>query len=257
MVRLPVSGLPVVFRQPTGFEDLLLRETNASPTELALALIGRLVRSSGDSSVEWAGLTMTDIEALLLLLRQSVLGDVIRAETRCSGESCGASVDVSFGISAYLRSHKIRTPGALEKADSAGWFRLRGQEVQFRLPNGGDLAAIEGQPNAEQQVMQRCLRPADAPERVRHRVERAMEAMAPLLSQMLSGECPECHGNMAIFFDVRSFVLHELRNLAASIYQDVHLLALHYKWPEEQILALPRSRRLRYVELIRDQGAAA
>jgi hypothetical protein len=52
-------------------------------------------------------------------------------------------------------------------------------------------------------------------------------------------------------------VLRELRDHAATIFEDVHLLAVYYKWPEEDILALPRSRRLRYGAALRDQGSAA
>jgi len=60
-----------------------------------------------------------------------------------------------------------------------------------------------------------------------------------------------------VYFDVESYVVQELSQHAAGIYQDVHLLALHYKWPEDQILALPRNRRRQYVELLRGQGAGA
>jgi len=84
-----------------------------------------------------------------------------------------------------------------------------------------------------------------------------MEAIAPAFSRSMVGRCPECNQAFDFHFDVFSFVLRELRNHAASIYQDVHLLALHYKWPERQILKMPRSRRLQYVEMLRDQGVAA
>jgi hypothetical protein len=60
-----------------------------------------------------------------------------------------------------------------------------------------------------------------------------------------------------VYFDVETYVLREWSDRAAGIYQDVHLLALHYKWPEDRILALPRNRRMQYVEMLRDQGVGA
>jgi hypothetical protein len=84
-----------------------------------------------------------------------------------------------------------------------------------------------------------------------------MEAMAPRLSRPMLGRCPECKADIPFYFDVHSFVLQELRDHAASVYHDVHLLALHYKWPEGQILELPRSRRMQYAEMLREQEAAA
>ena len=38
------------------------------------------------------------------------------------------------------------------------------------------------------------------------------------------------------------------------LFAEVHLLAFSYHWSEEAILALPRERRWRYLELLRRQG---
>ena len=62
---------------------------------------------------------------------------------------------------------------------------------------------------------------------------------------------------MDVDFAVQPFVLRELYERAAGVYYDIHLLAQHYKWSEETILALPQKRRMRYVELLRNQGVAA
>lgn len=34
------------------------------------------------------------------------------------------------------------------------------------------------------------------------------------------------------------------------LYEEVHVIALHYHWPEREILALPVSRRRRYLALL-------
>jgi hypothetical protein len=38
---------------------------------------------------------------------------------------------------------------------------------------------------------------------------------------------------------------------SARLEAEVHCLAFHYHWPEADILALPRPRRWRYLELVR------
>jgi len=37
------------------------------------------------------------------------------------------------------------------------------------------------------------------------------------------------------------------------LYEEIHVMALHYHWSEAQILALPRNRRQRYLALIARQ----
>jgi hypothetical protein len=261
--QLPVSGLHVVVQQPTGVEELLLQEAADLNIELGFLLFDRLVRVSGaadvspDTVASWGKLPVTDVEALLLLLRREAFGDLIRAEAECTATGCKARVDVSFHIEEYLANQKPRILRGVEKIASEGMYRLAAGDVRFRLPNGEDLVAIDRQALTERDLMQRCVRPAGVPTRVRRRIERAMQALAPRLSRIMQGECPECHARMEFYFDVTRFVLRELRDHAATIFEDVHLLAVYYKWPEEDILALPRSRRLRYGAALREQGSPA
>jgi hypothetical protein len=256
MLRLPVSGLQIAIRQPTGAEDVLLQEVQPGNAALALELIGRLVRAVDEAPANWRDLPVSDLEALLLMIRQAVVGDTISTDTCCPAPGCGARVDVAFGIGKYLASRRVRTVKDVEKGAEENWFRLRGEGVEFRLPAAGDLLAIERGTAPERELQQRCIRPAGLKPALRRRAENAMEAMAPRYSADLSGTCPECGTVFDVHFDVRSFVLQELRNHGASVYQDVHLLALHYKWPEDNILALPRNRRSYYAEMLRDPEVA-
>jgi hypothetical protein len=40
------------------------------------------------------------------------------------------------------------------------------------------------------------------------------------------------------------------------LYEEVHVLAMHYHWSESEILALTRSKRQRYLALLARQHAA-
>jgi len=252
--RLPVSGLALVVRQPTGEDDLNLREARLPVRALARTLAGRLAITGEGLPLEADSLCITDLQALLMRIRQALAGDVIVAEVRCRAGGCGARVDISFHVSEYLQSALPRMPRGVARGEG-GWFLLRDGAARFRLPNGADLAAVESQPKPDLELMRRCSEPAELPAPVRRRIEKAMESLAPPLSRPLAGTCPECGKTVEAFFDVEEYVVRELRQRAAAIYQDVHLLAFHYKWSEAQILALPYQRRMEYVELLQSQGA--
>jgi hypothetical protein len=256
MFRLPVSGFPVIVHQPTGVEDLLLLEAPALDARFAMMLLDRLVRTHDDVAVDWARLTVTDFEALLLLLRRASLGDIVRAETNCGATGCGARMDVSFRIEEYMASHSPRIPRGVDTSEGDGWLRVTGQGVRFRLPSAADLMAVDSETRPDRELLRRCVEPATVAAHMRRRIESAMETLAPRFSRTLSGECPECHARMDFYFDVQEFVLGELRAQVSSIYQEVHLLALYYKWPEVTILSLPRNRRIHYANALRSQGSA-
>ena len=182
--QLPVSGWTVVVREPTGAEDLLLQEAGELNTSLAFQLFDRMVAVSGDETCKWTGLSITDVEAILLLLRRETLGDVIRAETECTVPGCKARVDVSFRITEYLASQNPRTPRSVREAEEADQtYRLAEANVRFRLPNGEDLLVIDGEGLSRRSLMKRCVKDQDIPNRLSQRIERIMEAMAPRLSR--------------------------------------------------------------------------
>ncbi len=250
MFRLPVSGLQVTIRQPVGEDDLLLQETRGSHTSLALALVSRLVGLADGSVARWSELTITDLEALLLLIRKVVVGDLIETDVSCPQAECGTRITVSFCISEYLSYHQSRRPREIA-ADGDGWFRLHEQPVKFRIPAAGDLLAVMGKPRPDRELMRRCTQPESIPAKLRRRVVAALATIAPSISGEMQGECPEGHRRIGVYFDVQKYVLPELRDRATRVYEDVHLLALNYQWSEESILLLPANRRIMYAETLR------
>ena len=251
MFRLPVSGLEVRLRHPSGAEDVSLLEAREYDMRLQLALLSSLAQPAGVAEVEWATLTVTDLDALLLHLRQLVFGDLIQADMNCPSAGCGARVDVVFRIGDYLKHHEPHNARGVEKANEDGWFRLRQTSVEFRLPTGADQIAVTGHAQAERELIRRCVRPSKTPARLLKRVETAMGALAPSLSDFVRGTCAECGATVDIFFDPQHFILRELRDQARFVYVDVHLIAERYHWTEADILALPRERRINYAETIR------
>ncbi len=105
MVRLPVSGIEVILRQPAGVEDLLLLEAPSCNTALALALAARLARPVDGAGVDWSALAVTDLEALLLRVRQMAFGDLIHADVVCLARGCGALAH-KLRVSAPATAHE-------------------------------------------------------------------------------------------------------------------------------------------------------
>ncbi len=238
MYQLPVSGLAVDLRAPGGAEDISLSDAADCDRPLALALIGRV------SSVEQpAELVVHDFEALLLQLHRLVFGERIEADATCQ---CHRRINISFATGEYLRAHAPRRPRAVRPAGEPGWFKFDGEEGSFRLPTVGDQIAVAAEADPAAALAARCLRPVHKSARI----ERAMAALAPPLSGNVTGTCPYCQAAVPFAFDVPFFVLSELQVQSALICDDVHWLAGHYHWSEEQILALPTRRRRRYVELV-------
>jgi hypothetical protein len=258
--RLPVSGREVALRPPSGAEDLLLLEAPrraSGDVTLALSLAERVARTNDSGALDWTAVCVSDLDTLVLRLRQALIGDRIRADVSCTASGCGRRIDIEFGIDQFLAHHAPRTGGKrgsmCEPADEQGWFRLIGSQelIHFRLPTVADQLAVIGHPEAASELAQRCLRPADVAARLRRRVEAAMETLAPSLSGDLEGVCPECEATVTVYFDARWFCLRELRQRAAFVYQDVDILARRYHWSETEILALPPVRRTAYAELAR------
>lgn len=260
---LPVSGVAATLFAATGEEDLLLAEGRPEDPALALALVERLGR--GRAPADWAALPATDIDALILRLRQSTLGDRIVTDVLCANPACRSRVDISFGLDAWLDHHRPKTPpfrgrgfSAEACADRPGWFAAetrKGLRVEFRLPGMGDLADAAIAADPAQKLADACIRPLPASPQQRALAERAMAALAPALSGPIGGQCPQCGAVIAATFDARVYCLREFRERARFIYDDIDALAERYHWSEQDILALPSERRRLYAERARQARA--
>jgi hypothetical protein len=265
---LPVSGLTLEVREATGADELVVLEPSRSPVATVVALASRLTTDSRGQAPALEELPAADVGAIALTIRQAWLGERISTDARCPGPGCLERMDIAFEIPAYMAHHRPRAyPGAGPARDT-GWFELASGPgslggpvsskgpVSFRLPTIGDLRIAAASADPERCLRERCVRPADVPAAVARRVSRAMAALAPSLTEAVTVRCPACGCAGQLTFDPVSYSLTELRDAAAGLYEEVHLLASAFRWPEDAILALPRTRRARYAELIRRDRAA-
>jgi hypothetical protein len=256
---LPVSGLAVALTAPTGAEEVLLAERRAEDASLALALAERLGRA--EAEVDWATLSITDIDALIARLRIAEVGDRVVGETACVSPACAEKVDLSFRLSDWLDHHRPRRGApkgrdwrAEPAADAPGWRVLvvQGTEVaRFRLPTLADQIAAQGAADPATALAEHVFWPADLPARFKARAEAAMEMLAPALAGPMQGQCPHCGAAITALFQPRQYCLRELRDRARFVYDDIDALAERYHWTERAILRLPAARRSQYVERAR------
>lgn len=248
-IRLPVSDTVVELRAPTGADDVLLLEKGGEPVLISMAWLERLTRHADGSPVAAGELPYTDLQWLLLEQRRFLLGDEVLARSRCARVECEAPADLSFSVSDYLAHHQPRRPAQVEPEGTTGWFRWRDSTVLFRPPTASDVAAARQSPKPEKELARRTLRPDNVNRAELTRVQRALKAIAPCLSDEIQGRCHECGSVARFWFDVDRYVQRELKFEAEWLYEDVNLLASRYHWPEDKILALPRARRVQYAEL--------
>jgi len=246
MIRLPVSGLEARWRPATGHDDIALAESQPGLAG-GVAYASNGAQTADGAPLDGAGLPIGDLDLLIVSRRREILGDAFVAEGSCPG--CSARVDLHFTLSAFADHHRPRTTRAAVPAPEPGWWRLRACEITFRLPTAADILAVAGRADARLLLEQRCVRGGhDA--RVRRMTSRAMSILGPPLLAEVAGPCPECSADVLLDVDARELCLAELRFLASSVFDDVHVIAAAYGWPETAILDLPSSRRVRYAGLI-------
>jgi hypothetical protein len=200
-----------------------------------------------------ATLTLGERDVLLARLRQENFGDQVESTATCP--QCRERLDMDFSLEALLAHNRPQsTRGVVSQED--GWLSLANHAITFRLPTIADLEEMEQQAGLttkeqRQWLIAQCVRPTPVPARLFARIERAMWRLSPQLSQELRARCAMCGLTFTAAFDVESFVLREIRLAARTLYRDVHLLARWYHWREEEILALPRQRRMQYIAELR------
>jgi hypothetical protein len=244
MFTLPASGASVALRLPDGQDEMLLVERGDGILDSAIALLSRL----GGEGFDAGALLVTDFETLLLRLRVARLGPALSLGFTCP--HCRAVAEIGFKASDLIDTAQPRRPASVAAdPDRPGWFRLA--DAGFRLPTARDQAEVADHPEPQRRLAELCLDAAARAPRLRTKVERVMEAMAPLLSREIAGRCPSCAAEVRTFLCVPDIVLRELKRAAAVVYEEIDLIARTYHWPEPVILSLPGGRRRAYAELIR------
>lgn len=270
--RVAVADREVAVREVLGEDEAWLAEEGRTllPVERATALLARCLLAD-DAPALARELPVGAREALLLHVRRLTLGPRLDAVHDCS--ACGAALDVPLDLAALLDAAPPAAPApaaARERSFAADGRALR---LRYRLPTGADheaaaRAALADPRAGEALLVARAalavhaedgapLPRAEWPPQVAEALADAVAEDDPLVEVRLDVACPACGAAGEALLDPTDFILAELAPDRERLDREVHALALHYHWSERDILALPRRRRRRYLDLLAEAGGAA
>ncbi len=261
-VQLAVGPARTAELRPLTAEDeLFLSEEglSLSPAARTTALLARCLVALDDTPAtpeKVRSLSIGRRDALLLHLRRMTLGERLACVFTCP--ACDEKMDIELRVADLL---VLAGGGPDQEFEIARGGRRR--PLRFRLPNGGDQEAVadlarRDVDRAALELLVRCLRgrarlSADEIEAVASEMARR-DPQAEILLQL---HCPACSVEAVVPFDPARHLFAELSRRAAELYREIHVLAMHYHWPESELMAMPRRRRHRYLALLAGAEEAA
>ncbi len=222
-----------------------------SSVRLALMLLASAFPECEPGSL--ARLSVGQRDSLLFALRESVFGQRMVSFVTCP--VCGEELEFEYISSDICTRHE-------ESRQEMQCLAESGFDVQFRLPNSLDLAAIDGINDlalAEKLLLSYCLLsskkdgediPFDQlPEDMVDSIAEQMARADPSGDIQLAIVCASCGHEWMQIFDIVSFFRHEIDTWARRVLREVHQLASAYGWNEADILAMSPNRRQIYLEM--------
>jgi hypothetical protein len=259
-------------------EELLADRRFPGDAALVTIILSRCVRRLGSISPVPAELVrrllVADRQYLLLRLRAITFGDQVQATARCPRVDCGKKVDIDFSLQDIPVQEALArgplytmqlSPEAAYQEETGAAYRT----VTFRLPNGEDQEVVaplmaDDAARAFTVLLGRCIQsigPREHPGETllrrlsplaQQEIERQIAATAPQVELTMEAQCPECGHDFTVPFDPQEFFFGELRTSRDLLDREVHYLAYHYHWSEQEILAMPRDKRRRYIAVLAD-----
>ena len=226
-------------------EFLPLWERGQRLHPLDRGLLALQAASPGVSWDELAGLPLGQRNRGLFELRSACFGPAMSAWVACP--QCGEKLE--FELDA--RSLASAAGGPAEPVTFEG--------ETFRLPTSRDLAlaARERDPRrAALRLLESCrINPSgNTMEWSGEQMEAVGEQLAaadPLAETRLSLACSSCGHAWDEALDVAAFLWAEIEVQVRRLFDEVHVLASAYHWPEAAILSLSERRRAIYLEMVR------
>lgn len=215
--------------------------------------LGILAATADDDAAESpADLPIGRRDRRLLEIRAAWFGS--RIETTAECDSCGALLEIGFD------AEDVFGPGG----EGAGAIETswEGRPLRLRPATSRDLAAVAHEPpsRAPRRLVERLLLPAGEPagesaadalcDGAVAAAGEALREASPDSEILIEAACSECGAAASLSFDPASQVWSEIDAAARRLLWEIHVLAGAYGWTEAEILALPASRRWRYLEIL-------
>ncbi len=226
---------------------------NQHPLDRALTLLSfALPEMTGE---ELACLSIGQRDSFLLRLREITFGQNLESFAECP--RCQEPLEFTVSTS------DLRIADSTSALNQFYALTTDEFELQFRLPNSRDLAAIVGCENisaAHQILIQKCVHQVSQggvsicadqlPDTVLTLLGKQIVEHDPQAEMLLNLTCPACQYSWQVLFDIVTFFWSELSAQAKRLLREVHTLARFYGWREVDILSMSPTRRQFYLGLV-------
>ncbi len=258
-------------RDLNGNDEMVIREFSSGllPVESITMLLHRCLVKLGPKTKidvdDVSSLTVGDRDALLLHLRRLAFGERIHSVLACPQTGCGEKMDLELTIGDILVSFNQHAKEVYEMGLNEKDIAYK---IKFRLPTGADQETvvrmgINDPDTASMRLLKLCIQEMmkngrkiksenSLPIAVVEALSQRMAEIDPQAEILLKMPCPVCQREFVANFDIGDFFLKELIADSQQIFREVHLLAWHYHWNEEDIINMTRSRRQIYLNQLAD-----
>lgn len=227
--------------------DLCDRGARARHARRALLLLG----AAGVDRADAGSIPIGARNRRLIALRERLFGAALASTTACP--ECNERVELLVSIDDLLAAAPPIDSGSQLTVVAAG------HDVTFRLPCTDDFTGLPGDVEvARGELLRRSVVTIDGSQD-EGVLAAALPVIAPIVSSAIEAadpgaviafelSCPSCAHAWTAFFDIVSFLWHELEQWSRRVLDDVHRLARGYGWSESEILGLSEARRQAYLE---------
>jgi hypothetical protein len=171
--------------------------------------------------------------------------------------ACGCPIEFEFDGRALAAELAAADTTPIAPLSGEGW------QVSLRPPTLADCVAAADAGDAAQALrllLERCVvahgadgTPLDAhalPESALAACDARLETANAAAECVFCLSCPACAQEMRTTLDIVAFCWAEIEARAPQLLAEVHLLASHYGWREDDILSMSRLRRDHYLGLV-------
>lgn len=229
--------------------DLDLNFSQADRPALVTALLAQCGEER-DAAFWWLQTVGERTAALLRLVALTEQREEIALCAKCWSHACGEPFEFELPLPSLPGGGTDPRPFLIQLDD--------GRALTMRRPTGEDLRRWrDAQPGSRVEALRLMLDsllvngqagPEDEPT-----LSASIGAMDPLVDFTISCQCPACGARNEVAIDLETCALSSLAHRQRALLQEVHQLASHYGWTESEVLAVPASRRARYLALIEDE----
>ena len=199
--------------------------------------------------------TLGERNVRLIELHARLFGPTMDLLSHCP--ACGTAAEFSSDCEALAAQMQVVDETPSHRLDA------QGHVIDFRLPDGADLAAAsceEAPEDVAQHLLDRCVLACThdgvsvpvrtLPVPVLDALSQRMETLDPGASVSFVLECPQCAARWDAPLEVGQMVWQKVQAAAERLLLDIDTLARAYGWTEFEVLRLTPIRRAAYLQMV-------